>query len=232
MRHNIFALMGALCVFAAACGGDDNNANNATPKDMSQAQKDMSVERDMGKTTPDMADKPDMKAMVDMAPKVDMAPVEDMADMAPVEDMAPVGGATLKGVISRSAPPDNSVGGDAKGDIYIGLFDQSPLMGFGMVNPNAMVVARVIVPNSDLSAQGATISYTLEGVPPRQEPYYIVAFLDDNSSVNAADPSSAAPDKGDLVALKSLIPPSFETVEIKTATEHTTNIDLSAAMPF
>lgn len=229
MRHNIFALMGAICVFAAACGGDDNNANNATPKDMSQAQRDMSVERDMGKTTTDMADKPDMKVVVDMAPTVDMTPAQDMG---PVEDMAPVGGATLKGVISRSAPPDNSIGGDAKGNIYIGLFDQSPIMGFGMPNPNAMVVARVIVPNADLSAQGATINYTLEGVPPRNEPYYIVAFLDDNNSVNAADPSTAAPDKGDLVALKSLLPPSFATVDVKMATEYTMNIDLSSALPF
>lgn len=229
MRHHLFALTSALCMFAAACGGDENNANNATPEDMSQAKVDMSQERDQGKMTEDMAKQPDMKVVVDMGPERDMAPVQDMA---PDEDMAPLGGATLKGVISRSAPPDTATGGDAKGNIYIGLFDQSPIMGFGMPNPNAMVVARVIVPNADLSAQGATINYTLEGVPPRNEPYYIVAFLDDNNSVNAADPSTAAPDKGDLVALKSLLPPSFDTVELKTATEHTMNVDLSAALPF
>ena len=230
----------ALAALPACGGGDEEPAattrcgaqerynpvsgmcDKAPQADMSQPAPDMNQPApDMNQPTPDMNQPtPDMNQ-----------PAPDMNQPAP--DMSqPQEGATLVGRITRSAAPDAAAGGDAKGTIYVGVFTESPVTGFGMANPNAMAVAREILPNADLSAQGASLPYRVTGIPPRQEPYYIVAFLDDNASVNANDPTTAAPDRGDLVSLKMLLPPTFPTVELKTPTEVSADIDLSAALPF
>jgi hypothetical protein len=169
--------------------------------------QDMSVEQDLGPT-------PDMTATPDMTPDM---PVEQ--DMAP--DMVAATDATLTGKITRSTAP--KAGG--KGGLYVAIFERNPI-----TNQNDPgLVARTLIPDADMTAAGASYTYTLGPIPTRAEAYYITAFLDDNNTVNMNDPSKAGPDKGDLVSLDGF---NFPTVTVSQPGEETLDIVLNIAMPF
>jgi hypothetical protein len=150
---------------------------------------------------------------------VDAAP--GAPDAAPgVPDAGPAG-ARLTGVISRSAMPT----GDAKGNIYVAVFDKDPIAN----QSTAKVVGNALVLAADLSATATKIPYTVEGVPPRAEAYYLIGFLDDNGNVDMSNPAGAGPDKGDLVSLMGVSAPK---VTLDTAGDHPHDIDLNLVMPF
>jgi hypothetical protein len=147
------------------------------------------------------------------------APVQD----ADVPD-APVGDpATLRGTIHRTAenlalePPP-----DGRGDVYVMLFTSNP----AVTDPPAMRVVAQSLPDVDLSTPDATIEYELTGIPPRGEPYYVVAFLDDDENANAADPR---PTIGDGV---TMVGGGVPTTTIDTPTVHTFDIDLNFTLFF
>ena len=93
----------------------------------------------------------------------------------------------------------------------------------------AQVVGNALLEDVDLSAAGASVAYAIDGIPPRAEDYYVIAFLDDNGNVDTSDPSSAGPDRGDLVSLNGVSTPK---VSLPTAGDHTHDIDLNLVMPF
>lgn len=139
---------------------------------------------------------------------------------APVDSVT---GATVSGAVRRTAQPSGT--GDAKGPIYIAIFDQDPVIN----RDTAQVVARTVIDSADLSPPNATVSYVIENVPVRDSKYYFVGFLDDNASVDPTYPAMAGPDKGDLVSLDGLASPK---ITLATAGAVTFDVTLNTVLPF
>lgn len=131
---------------------------------------------------------------------------------------APAGGGSLVGSIRRTAEP--RAGG--VGHVYVAVFDRDPVLN----RDDAVLVGRALVEDADLRAPDATVSYRVNEVPPRAEPYFVTAFLDDNGTVDAANPG---PDRGDLVSLDGLASPS---VTVDRAGDVPFDIVLNANLPF
>lgn len=168
-----------------------------------------------GATTPDAG-----VATVDaLAPAVD-ARSTPPAD-ARVTDASSTNLATLTGVVTRSAMP--AAGG--VGHLYIAVFTADPVTAA----MDAMMVANVRIDDVDMSAPNASVSYTLPGIPPRAEPYFITAFLDDNDTVVEGPPETAGPDRGDLVAIDGFASPKV-TVTVATTVDF--DIDVNFNLPF
>lgn len=157
--------------------------------------------------------------------------VASLAACGGTEDGGPVGGpdaaptdpgaARLHGEVTRSAEPQ--AGGI--GHIYIAVFDRDPVVDMD----NALTVASGFIEDADLSGEGASVGYEVTGIPVRSEPYYLVAFMDDNGTVDPDDMTSAGPDKGDLISLRGLASPS---VTLDSAGDHAFDIDLNSVLPF
>ena len=174
--------------------------------------------------TPDSGLSPDSGSpgLSDAGPgESDAGPGESDAGSGGSDADVPTGGATLVGTITRSAAP--AAGG--VGHLYIAVFDIDPVMN----RDTAMLIANSRVENADMSAADASVTYSVPGIPPRAEPYFVTAFLDDNMSVVATDASSAGPDRGDLVAIMGFGSPS---VAATSATEVAFDIDLNFNLPF
>lgn len=105
--------------------------------------------------------------------------------------------ASLVGVVTRTAEP--RAGG--VGHLYVAVFDRDPVLD----RDSARVVGNARVDDADMREPGAAVPYRVDGLPPRSEPYFVIAFLDDNANV---DPSAPGPDRGDLVSLNGLSAPS------------------------
>lgn len=129
--------------------------------------------------------------------------------------------ATVSGGISRSAQPM----GDARGHIYVALFDRDPVANMD----TAQVIARALLESADLSAPGASVAYSLMDVPARAEDYFLVAFLDDNGNVDPASPDDAGPDRGDLVSLDGIAAPKLEVSSAGTISH---DVVLNSVLPF
>lgn len=127
------------------------------------------------------------------------AGISPVTDAGAIDAAAPSGTGSLTGNVTRSAAP--AAGG--RGHLYVAVFTSDPVTD----RTGAMNVANARVENVDMSADGASIPYTVSGIPPRAEPYFVTAFLDDNGTVSATDPSAAGPDRGDLVALEGFASP-------------------------
>ncbi len=139
----------------------------------------------------------------------------------PMGDMAVASGtASLTGSVTRSATP--TAGGD--GDVYIAVFDRDPVLDMA----NAMVVGSGFLEDADLSADGATVPYTIEDIAVRAEPYFLIAFMDDNDNVDASDMANAGPDSGDLLSLRGL---ASVSVTLDTPGAHDLDIDLNSVLP-
>lgn len=134
---------------------------------------------------------------------------------------APAGGGALTGHVTRTAEP--AAGG--RGHLYIAVFTSDPVTD----RAGAMNVAQLRVEDVDMTGADASVPYTLAGIPPRAEPYYVTAFLDDNGTVDATDPSRAGPDRGDLVALDGFASPS---VTVSSEATVTLDLVLSFNLPF
>lgn len=142
------------------------------------------------------------------------------SDVAPAIDAPPGGGGSLQGTVARSAQPN----GDARGHVYVALFDRDPVINMS----TAQVIARVRIDNADLSAPGATEAFTLTSIPPRAADYFLLGFLDDNGNVDPMS-TSAGPDRGDLVSLDGLAAPR---VKVTGGGTQAHNIILNSVLPF
>lgn len=134
---------------------------------------------------------------------------------------APAGAGSITGVVTRSAMP--AAGG--RGHLYVAVFTSDPVTD----RDGAMNVANTRIDDVDMSAAAARVPYTVLGIPPRSEPYYVTAFLDDNGTVDASDPASAGPDRGDLVALDGF---SSVSVTVSDDTPVSLDLDLNFNLPF
>jgi len=103
---------------------------------------------------------------------------DDAAD----DDDDSAASAVLSGNVTRSIDPVE--GQDAVGDLYVTVFSDPPSPE-GAEN----IVAEVMIPAADLSAAGATIAYEATGLTTRNDPYYVVAFLDDDASTPIGGPN-------------------------------------------
>ncbi len=102
---------------------------------------------------------------------------------------------TVTGKITAEASAKLSAG-----DLFIAVLPEfnpgESCPGQGMPpKPVANVLARCV----DLG-DGA-YSYTVEGIPPRAAPYYVIPFLDVNGNVDVNDPKNAGPDACDLISM-------------------------------
>jgi hypothetical protein len=130
-------------------------------------------------------------------------------------------GGALFGHVRRSAMP--AAGG--VGDLYIAVFDGDPVSN----RASAQNVANTRIPGADLRDASATIAYRVEAIPPRPQPYFVVAFLDDNHTVSATDPDLAGPDRGDLISIMGLSAPM---VAVPDPREVALDLDLNFNLPF
>jgi hypothetical protein len=80
----------------------------------------------------------------------------------------------LSGTVTRSIDPVS--GQDGIGDLYVIVFEDHPS------SSEASIVGEAVVSGADFSGAGATVIYELPAVPPRPEPYFMVAILDDDES--------------------------------------------------
>ncbi len=84
----------------------------------------------------------------------------------------------LSGTMTRSIPP----GDDGVGFAFVFVFEDDPLAG-----PGAPIAEEFL--GADLSAEGSSVLYSVQGIPVRKEPYYVMAVLDDdeNDQLTAGD---------------------------------------------
>ncbi|MGZ3449394.1 MAG: hypothetical protein ACXWUG_25270 [Polyangiales bacterium] len=128
--------------------------------------------------------------------------------------------AKLTGKVLRKALTKPQNGG--KGDVYVAVFDHDPVTD----RASAKVVGQTIVHDADMTADTAAVPYTIDAIPARSDPYFVIAFLDDNHTAKAAAPG---PDKGDLVSLDGLASPK---VTLASATAVTLDLPLNTVLPF
>lgn len=134
---------------------------------------------------------------------------------------APAGEGSIEGFVTRSAMP--AAGG--RGHLYVAVFSADPVTD----REGAMNVGNTRIDDVDMSSPSARIPYAVLGIPPRSETYYVTAFLDDNGTVDASDPASAGPDRGDLVALDGF---GSVSVTVSDETPVTLDLDLNFNLPF
>lgn len=152
----------------------------------------------------------------------DAAPGSPDAAPEPRPDADPTAPtATLSGNVVRTTAP--KAGG--LGNLFVAVFENDPVTSMSDAAP----VGQALVEDADMSADDAAIPYEVTGIPVRAEPYFIVAFLDDNDNASTDDPATAGPDRGDLVSLQGLASPS---VSLDQAGVTTYEIVLNIAMPF
>lgn len=149
------------------------------------------------------------------APSADAAAPPDLPSSC-----TPTSCATVQGVVRRKAGVRPQNGG--KGSLYISVMDGDPVLGGGSVRS----IAVQVVPNVDLNPDTAAVPYQLLDVPLRKEPYFVVAFLDDNGTVNQDKPG---PDKGDLLSLEGLAAPKL-TIDKPGTLDY--DITLTTYLPF
>ena len=98
----------------------------------------------------------------------------------------------LVGQVTRSAAPKNG----GIGPVFIALFEKNPITA-STSGSDPGLVAFQRIENVDFNPANTMVPYRLEGIPPRAEPYFVTAFLDDNMSADTSMPASAGPDRDD-----------------------------------
>lgn len=91
--------------------------------------------------------------------------------------------------------------GDRVGDLVLGVFAQDPSKGIFSF-PVAAVLER------DVDLRAGALPFRLSGIPPREEPYYLTAFLDDDQNAGPVP----FPDRFDAVSVVEI------AGEVKTPT--------------
>jgi hypothetical protein len=148
---------------------------------------------------------------------------EDDADAGGISDPEPgMTTASLMGEVTRSIEPVHG----GIGTLYLAVFELDPVEN---MDAGLMPLAQATVAEVDLHAEGSSVTYEITDIAPRAEPYFVTAFLDDNGTVNVADPETSGPDMGDLVSLDGFASPA---VVLDKAGTLAFDIDLNFAMPF
>lgn len=248
MRFNVRVLcVSVMCFGVWGCGGEETPVDKdpvcadgevvnpvtgmcmTQGMDMSQAM-DMSRSQDMPQGVEDMgrdmtaADAAMDMTVADMMQPVDMSMSADMASDMVVVDMASGQFGVLVGKITRTAMPKNG----GVGPVFVAMFEKNPITS-STSGADPGLVAFQRIENVDFTDPATAVLFRLEAIPPRPEPYFITAFLDDNMSANTAMPESAGPDRDDLVSLDGIGSPK---VTINAPGESTLDLVLNFAMIF
>lgn len=85
-----------------------------------------------------------------------------------------------------------------------------------------------LISGADMTDGAAAIPYAIADIPTRPQPYFVLAFLDDDES---ASPIYPTPGSGDLVGYVSNPLPGPPSVDLSVEGEHVLNIILTVAMP-
>jgi hypothetical protein len=197
----------ALFVLLSSCGG-----SSTTPSTPSDAAASDSVATD-GPAVEDAQVEPEDGLVAE-----DAVPTPTDSGEG---DAACTNCGSLVGTVGRNDGTKPNAGG--KGHVYIAVFTGNPILD----RNNAKVVARTLIENVDLSVNGTTVPYRVDGIPAGPTEYQVIAFLDDNKTATAANP---APDKGDLVTMTTL-PPSGVKVKVPTPTDVKLDLKMNAALP-
>ena len=128
--------------------------------------------------------------------------------------------ASLVGNVSRSAEPQNG----GVGPIYIAVLESNPL-----INPGSDIMGVDFIASADLSSSDASVPYSIEDIPVSDEPYFILAFLDDDNNAGTVYPTPRSPD---LIAAEILTGVSLPTIELSEAREYELDIVLTVVYPF
>jgi hypothetical protein len=112
---------------------------------------------------------------------------------------------------------------DGKGDLYVAVFTQNPV---DLNAPDDLLpVAQVLIEDIDFNIASSGAPYVLEGIEPQNQPFFAIAFFDDNDNL---DPNDPGPDKGDLVSLDGL---SGIEIYIDQPGDYSLDLELNAVMP-
>ena len=186
----------SLCVLAFACGDADGGAG----LDGETSPSGMASDTLGGGAADDSSDSSD-----------------DAASVA--SDDASAATASLSGQVTRTA----EIQEDGIGDLYVALFETNPVRF--EEGPEPVLVTRALLEDQDLNAEDSVVTYLMEGIPPRPEPYFVITFFDDNDTIDVDAPG---PDKGDLVSLTG---PSADEVVLDAPEVYEHDLILNAVMP-
>ena len=135
----------------------------------------------------------------------------DDDDSSAGDDDDSAGGlANLSGNVTRVAEP--VAGQDGYGDLYVVVLSESP-----MTNPSQLPVAQMMYPGSDFTDAAASVAYSVTGIPPRAEGYFVVAVLDD-------DGTGPQPDGNDLINFPA-------SVTMDAGGDYTEDLSLTMSVP-
>jgi hypothetical protein len=215
----IFIVVLALC---AACGDDDNGTTDPDPCPNGQTRNPVNGEcrndsdagtQDTSSEDAGTTDTGNTDSGNTDSGNTDTGTADTGQADASDQDATQTGGGILYGVVTRQASTQPEE--DGVGHLYIAVFVDDPISN----RNNNELVGFQRIEDADVSADTAEIPYRIEGIEPRDDPYYIAAFLDDDATADTSDPSSAGPDTGDLVAIEQAFPPASPTVTVDQATE-------------
>ena len=75
---------------------------------------------------------------------------------------------------------------DGNGDLYIAVFAQNPV---DLNAPDDLLpVAQVLVEGYNFNLASTGAAYVLTDIPPSGQPYFAIAFFDDNDNLDPTDP--------------------------------------------
>ncbi len=145
-------------------------------------------------------------------------------DLGFAGDTGVAGGATatVRGLISRTAALRSGL--DGRGHLFVAVMDQNPVTD----RATAQALGNQLIMDADLTTEGSTVPYRIEGVPVINAEVFLSAFFDDNGTADLNDPMTG-PDRGDLVNL-SLRDPL--RVQVDAPIEYELDIVLNTALPF
>jgi hypothetical protein len=106
----------------------------------------------------------------------------DDDDSVDDDDAAGTGLANLSGSVTRSVGPAD--GQDGQGDLYLTILGEMP-----SGNEPLVVITATMMPNVDLEQAESSVAYLIQQVATRAEPYFVLAFLDDDGSGQEPSPS-------------------------------------------
>jgi hypothetical protein len=190
----------------AACGSSDPAP--ASVADTGAPPGDTGAPRD---------GEPDAEPIADAAVDTGADDTSVEPDAAPCSDAVC---ATLSGKVLRKPLTKPQNGG--KGNVYVAVFDKDPVVD----RDNAKLVGQALIENVDMTDGAASVAYSVPGITPRPQPYFVVAFLDDNKN---ASPTTPGPDKGDLVSLEGIGAPKVTLSKPGTVSF---DLSLNAVLPF
>ena len=201
------------CAGSPDCAGDDDDDDSTVPAD----DDDSTAPDDDDSTAPDDDDS--------TAPDDDDSTVLDDDDTTVPDDddttPPPASFATLRGTITTSVAPSSS--GDGVGTLFVVVYEEQPFTG-----PSGDPVRWHEATGADFSGSGASYAYEVTDIPPRSQPYVVIAFLDDNVDAISIDPGDPLPNQGDMV---HWLMPHFPTQSMAGPQEFVLDLALNDLVP-